>query len=113
VKPYNKGLNTLYRQYRHKTSLKANKNYCAKMAKLEHTELLALKAITYPTDTAADVKALIRAGAASEADLRSCAKARSFADLIHWLNLSAKANGRAHEAANLVRLDLNLPAVPG
>jgi hypothetical protein len=113
VKPANAAFISLYKLYRYKTSLAANRQYCAKLAAVARTELLALNAIVFPADTTADARLLIRAEAAMEADLRSCAKATSFANWNRAWTLSTKANDRAHEAANLVRLDLNLPAVPG
>jgi hypothetical protein len=113
VTPANKAFIALYKLYKGKTSLKANRQYCAKLATVTRTELLALQAIEYPTDTSADAKVLIRADAAIEADLRTCAKASNFTVLNHYWSLAIKTNDRAHEAANLVRLDLGLPSVPG
>lgn len=113
VAPYNKAIKTLYRENRNKTSLKASRTYCTKLADSERTWLLALQKIVVPADTTADVKALIRLSAADEAHLRSCAKSRSFADWNTAWDRAEKAFSKAVEAANLVRLDLGLPPVPG
>jgi hypothetical protein len=111
VLPGNKARKSLWKTYKDKTSLKAWLTYCSKLAVVTHTELVALKAITYPEDTAADAKILIRADAAGEADLRSCAVASNWAAWNKAFKLALKANDRAHEAANLVRLDLGLKSV--
>ena len=113
VNPANKANDALFKKYKNVTSLAGNRTYCAKLAAVEHTELLALQAIAYPADTAADARLLIRAAAAVEADMRSCAKATNWASWNNSWNLGGKAGDRAHEAANLVRLDLGLPSVPG
>lgn len=113
VKPYNSSIDTLYKQYRYKTSLAANKQYCAKLATVTHAESVALNVIVYPTDTAGDAKVVSRSDASAEADLRSCAIAASIADWNRFWNLSSITNQHGHEAANLVRLDLGLPSVPG
>jgi len=44
----------------------SNRAYCLALAKVERTWLLALKAIVFPADTAADAKLLIRYDAAEE-----------------------------------------------
>jgi hypothetical protein len=113
VTPANKAFTALWKIYKNKTSLKANRQYCTKLATVMRAELLALQAIEYPEDTTADAKALIRADAASEADLRTCAKASNFTAWNRAMSLADKASDRAHEAANLIRLDLGLPPVPG
>jgi hypothetical protein len=97
VKPYNKTLDALNKAYRNKTDLPALRRFCSKLAANEHKWLSALHAIAMPDDTVSDTKSLIRSDASAEADLRSCAKAAD----------------RSHEAANIVRLDLNLSSVPG
>ena len=111
VKPANKAADRLWKQYKNKNSLSANRKYCAKIAVVDRTELLRLNAIDYPKDTVADVKNLIRHLAAEEAEFRSCAKARSLLNWYREWNLADKANTKGHEAANLVRLDLGLPPV--
>jgi hypothetical protein len=113
VGPTNKAYETLATQYKNVTALKPNKMYCAKLAAADHAELVALQAIDWPKDTAADAKALTRNGAAQEAEERTCAKAATVSEWNQAWNLAGKANDRAHEAANLVRLDLKLPPVPG
>jgi hypothetical protein len=113
VKVSNKAGDDLAKQYKNRTSFLSWKHWCSKAAKITRTEMLALKAITYPADTAADAKALIRFDAAEEANLRSCAKAKSWAGLAGDIKLFDKAGNKGHEAANLVRLNLNLPPVPG
>lgn len=113
MKPANAARDALYKKYKNARSLTVLRTYCAKLAKVEGTEAHALNAIVYPVDTAGDAKALVRADAAAEADLRSCAVARTTADWNSSWSLTIHANDRAHEAANLVRLDLGLPAVPG
>jgi hypothetical protein len=112
VNPYNKTLARLNKKYENKTSLKARREFCAKLADNARTWLEALQAITYPDDTQGDARRLIRFVAAAEANLRSCAKAKSFARWAETIGLAEKASDRAHEAANLVRLDLGLPSVP-
>ena len=113
VAPYNKTIKTLWRQYRHKTSLSANKAYCSKLAANEHTWLLAMQKIVVPADTTADARALIRFAAGAEAHLRACAKAGTSASWLRSWNLARKANDRSFEAANLVRLDLGIAPIPG
>ena len=113
VNPYNKTIDALGKKYQNKTSLKALKAYCLGLANAAHTWVVKLKGTVVPADTAADMKSLIRNIAATEADLRTCSKARS---LTSW-NLAwapaRKASVKAHEDANLVRLDLGLPSVGG
>ncbi|MEW6225996.1 MAG: hypothetical protein AB1627_15330 [Chloroflexota bacterium] len=113
VGPTNKAFTTLWKQYKNKTSLKAWRQYCAKLATTLRSELVALQAISWPTDTAADAKALIRSVAAQEANERSCAAAKTWAEWRRFDTRAYKANLRSHELANLVRLDLGLPPVPG
>ncbi len=87
---------TLDKQYRYKTTLAANKQYCGKLATVTHAELVALNAIQYPTDTVGDAKVVIRYDASDEADLRSCAVSRTVADWNHFWALNSTANQRAH-----------------
>jgi hypothetical protein len=113
VTPRNKAINVLWQQYRNKTSLSAWRQYCAKNATLDRNQLLALKKIVWPTDTAADAKVFMRNVAGEEAHLRSCAKSKNFASWNDSYALAGKAANRAVEAANLVRLDLGLASVSG
>ena len=113
VKPYNKELDRLWKKYKNKTSLKASKAYCAKLDVTLRKWIVALQGITFPDDTKADAKQLIRWNAAKDAHMRTCAKARNFRVLnAAWAAWDTAAD-RAVEYANLVRLDLDLPPVPG
>jgi hypothetical protein len=78
-----------------------------------HAELVRRAAVAYPDDTKADARVLIRADAAAEAQLRTCAKAKNFASWNSSWSRAVKANEKGHEPANLIRLDLGLPPVPG
>lgn len=113
VGPANKAADALWKQYKNKTSLKAWRQYCTKLAAVVHTELEGLQAIKYPADTASDAKILIRAMAGWGAQLRACSNAPNWAAWNRAKNSADKANSRAFEAANLVRLDLGLPPVYG
>lgn len=113
VTKYNKLFENLYKAYNNKVTLKAHREYCSKMAVVTHSQLLALKKVVYPDDTLADIKAMIKAIAAAEANLKTCAIAPNIAAWNRAWSLVEKAQDRAHEAANLVRLDLGLPSVPG
>jgi hypothetical protein len=86
----------------------SNRAYCLALAKVERTWLLALKAIVFPADTAADAKLLIRYDAAEEAYLWACAKASSRAEWNHSWNLMLKASDKMFEVSELVKLDLGL-----
>jgi hypothetical protein len=112
VIPYNRTTTRLFKAYGKATTLKAWRTYCSKLDVATRTFIKAMQGITWPTDTASDAKALIRADAAADANLRSCAKARTAANWQRAWNLYVKATDRAHEAANLVRLDLGLQPVP-
>jgi hypothetical protein len=113
VKVSNKASDRLWKLYRYNTALKPSRTYCAKLGAVTRTELLGLNGIKYPDDTAADAKALVRSLAAMEADLRTCAKASSVAAWNQAWKLFGRAGDRGHEQANVVRLDLGLPPVPG
>lgn len=113
VIPSNREGKALWAYYKDKTSLKANRAYCTKLAANQRTLLLAMKAIVWPTDTASDAKILIRALASDDANMRTCAKAGNWAEWNRAWDLHNKASARSHEAANLVRLDLGLQPVPG
>ena len=113
VTPYNKRLDVLWKQYRYKTSLTANKAYCAEL----RDQRTYLRARVAEDDRAGghdcrhegfDSRRL-----GEEARLRACSKATSVAGWQRAWNLATKANDRGLEAANLVRLDLGLPSVSG
>jgi hypothetical protein len=113
VKPEAKAYASLYKAYQKTSSLAGARKYCAGLVAVDHKVLLALTVITFPDDTAADAKLFIRYVAAQEADERTCSKAKTWSDWTRFDKLAIKANERAHEAANLVRLDLGLPTVSG
>ena len=110
----NRARNVVFQRYKNKTSLNDNKTYCWKLAFVERDFLVALQGPRwYPDDAAADVKALILGDAAQEAALRTCAKAPNVSALNRAIDLANKARDRAHEASNLLRLDLGLNTLPG
>jgi hypothetical protein len=113
VKPQKAGYAKLFKAYQKSTSLAAARKYCAGLAAIDRKVLLALKAIEYPTDTAADGKVHIRYVASQDANERICAKAKTWSEWSRFDKLATKANERAVEAANLVRLDLGLPPIGG
>jgi hypothetical protein len=112
VIPTNRARSDVSQRYENKVSLKDNKTSCWKLAAVERDFIVALQGIRYPDDAAADARALVRDEAAQEAALRTCAKAPNFSALNRAIDLANKARDRAHEASNLVRLDLGLDPRP-
>jgi hypothetical protein len=113
VIPFNRTLTKITNKYSGATSLKSLRRYCAELDVALRAWIKVLQGITWPTDTAGDAKVLIRNEAANDADLRVCAKATTKLAWLQAWNLGIKANDRATEAANLVRLDLGLNPIPG
>lgn len=113
VIPLNRTVKALFKKYGNATSLKSLKTFCSKLDVVTRSWIKALQAITWPTDTAADAKTLIRAEASADANLRGCAKATGSSSWYASWDLYVKFNNRSIEAANLVRLDLGLNPVPG
>ena len=79
VRPYNKELTRLWKLYKDKTTLKAARAYCVKLDANLRKWIASLQEITFPEETKADVKQLIRWGAAEDAQLRSCAVSKNLA----------------------------------
>jgi hypothetical protein len=101
----------LYKKYRNATSLRSLRRFCAGLSTSEHKFIATIKAIVYPDDTKSDAKALIRLAAGEEAHLRGCAKAASIANWNDQWREAGRVANRRTEAANLLRLDLDLPPV--
>jgi hypothetical protein len=113
VVPLNRTSRALWKKYGDTISLKARRTFCSKLDVATRTWIKALQAITWPTDTAADAKALIRAEASADANLRACAKATSSSSAHASWDRFLTFDDRSFEAANLVRLDIGLNPVPG
>ncbi len=109
----NRERNDVFQRYKNRSSLKDNKTYCWKLAYVERDFLTALHGVTYPDDAAADARALILDVGAQVAALRTCAKAPNASAVNRAMDLANKARDRAHEASNLVTLDLGLDPLPG
>jgi hypothetical protein len=113
VIPTNRARNDVIQRYKNKTSLKDKKTSCWKLAAVERDFIVALQAIRYPDNAAADAGALVRDEAAQEADLRTCARAPNVSALNRAIDLANNAQDRAREASNSVRLDLGLDPPAG
>ena len=111
--PIDRARNEVLERYKNRTSLKEWKTYCWKLAYVERDFLVALKGITYPDDAKLAAKALIHEVATQVADLRTCAKAPDRNAVNRAIDLANKDRDRAHDALNLVRLDLGLDPLPG
>jgi hypothetical protein len=113
VIPIDRARNDVVQRYKDKSSLKDSKTSCWKLAYVERDFLVALQGMSYPDDAAAHARALIRDVAAQVAALRTCAKAPNISELNRAIDLANKAKDRAHEASNVLRLDLGLDPLPG
>ena len=112
VIPTNRDRNDVFQRYKDKSSLKDRKVYCWKSAAVERDFLVALQGIDYPDDAAADAKALMRDEAAQVAELHACARAPNVSALNRAIHLANNARDRAHQASDLVRLDLGHNPLP-
>jgi hypothetical protein len=89
-------------------SLPARQQYCTTLANKLQARLIALQNITFPPDTVAEARNLVRLTAFSARHLRTCAKDSTVSEwIIHWTDF-VDANDRVRDAAYFVQLDLNI-----
>jgi hypothetical protein len=94
-------------------TLKQWKSCYAKAAKIDRTFADALRAITWPSEAAADARLLIRAVAKEESIELAASRARSLAALIREEGRLVKAGDSGQELANSVRGYLGLQSIGG
>jgi hypothetical protein len=112
AKAINKGFNALNKKYPTFKTLKIARAYYKAAAVLDGAFLAALKKITFPPDTVADAKALIRAIAGDQAIAIEGSAVKSWSQLASVAKTAEQRSRVGSAAANLVRSDLNLPPVP-
>jgi hypothetical protein len=111
AKRYNTATKALERKYPTFKNLTAARTYYRVSGRLEAAFIKAMKAITFPTDTASDAHALIRAETAIQALEAEGASVHSWSDVASVEAAMTKAGRNSSAAANLVRSDLNLPPI--
>ena len=112
AKVYNKASDALYKKYKIYGTLKRARASFKASAKVSRIFTDAIRTIDFPLEMMADVKALLRADAKSQALEIEGSGARSWADVASVGSALTKAYRAGSAAANLVRQDLGLPSVP-
>jgi hypothetical protein len=102
----------LNKKYATFASLAQARAYYKAVAALEATHLKALRAITYPTDTAGDAHSLIVKESALQALCIEGSAVKTVADLDSVQKAFTSTDRAVVAASDLVRGDLGLPPVP-
>lgn len=113
VIPFNEEEKRLFDKYKNTTALTPNRTFCKGLGAATKRWIAALRAVVWPTDTAADAKQLIRYEAAALAHLNGCQRAKTVAQWDAEWSKFESTNSHAAEYANLVRLDIGLKPVAG
>lgn len=108
----NKASKKLDAKYKTFKSLKQARDYYRAAAKIDGTFIAALKKMTVPDDTKADLHSLIAKTAAAQALEIEGSAVKSWAAQGSVAASLTRAARAASAAANLIRSDLGLPPIP-
>lgn len=110
VKPYNTAiLKTAWNKYGKRTTLASQRKYYAMMAKASDTFINALKARTWPTVAAADIRALLKQEIVFQHRALVTSRSKTLLDLLANARSTVSANDKGADLAAIVRDDLGLP----